>query len=102
MYLPDFVSPADANPRPICLEHPVNGLIGCFSADGRWLLATASDHTHELLEGVYVCLHSDPRVNGLAAGETKRVHSRIYLLPNDTKVLLERYARDFPDSRKSF
>jgi hypothetical protein len=102
VYLPDFVSASDANPRPICLEHPLNGLIGCFSADGRWLLATASDHTHELFEGVYVCLHSDPRVNGLAPGETKRVRSKIYLLPNDPTALLERYRRDFPDSKKSF
>jgi len=102
VYLPDFVLPADSNPRPISLDHPVNGLIGCFSADDRWLLATASDHTHELFEGVYVCLHSDPRVDGLAPGQIKRIRSKIYLLPNDPKALLARYRRDFPDSRKSF
>jgi len=101
-YLPGFVSPADSNPRPICLDHPVNGLIGCFSADGRWLLATASDHTHELFEGVYVCLHSDPRVSGLAPGETKLVRSKIYLLPNDPKALLKRYRRDFAVTKSAF
>ncbi len=102
VYLPAFVSPADSNPRPICLDHPVNGLIGCFSADNRWLLATASDHTHELFEGVYVCLHSDPRLDGLAPGQTKRRRSKIYLLPNNPKLLLERYRRDFPSAGKSF
>jgi hypothetical protein len=96
LYLPEFVSPKDANPRPICLDHPVNGIIGCFSADQRWILATASDHTHELFEGVYVCLHSDPRVNGLASGETKRFRSKIYFVANDPNALLERYHRDFP------
>jgi hypothetical protein len=102
VYLPRSVSAADGNPRPICLDHPENGLIGCFSVDGRWLLATASDRTHELFEGVYVCLHSDPRINGLAAGEVKRSHSKIYLLPNDPQALLARYRRDFPDSGKSW
>jgi hypothetical protein len=102
VYLPGFVSPADANPRPICFDHPINGLVGCFSADDRWLLATASDQTHELLEGVYVCLHSDPRVNGLDPGQKKHFRSMIYLLPNNPKALLERYHRDFPNAGKSF
>lgn len=102
VYLPAFVSPDDANPRPICRDHPVNGLIGCFSADGRWLLATASDRTHELFEGVYVCLHSDPQVNGLAPGEIKRRRSKIYFLPNDPRALLKRYRSDFPEAEKSW
>lgn len=102
VYLPGFVSPADSNPRAICLDRPINGLIGCFSGDSKWLLATASDHTHELFEGVYVCLHSDPRVNGLAPGETKLIRSKIYLLPNDPKALLKRYRRDFVVTKASF
>ena len=97
VYLPDFVREPDANPRPVCLDHPINGLIGCISADRSWLLATASDHTHELFEGVYVCLHSDPRLNGLAPGETKDRKGKIYLLPNNPQKLLERYRRDFPN-----
>jgi hypothetical protein len=101
VYLPEYVASIDANPRPICGDHPVNGLIGCFSADDRWLLATASDYTHELFEGVYVCLHSDPSVNGLAPGQTKHAHSKIYLLPNSPQVLLRRYHRDFPGALKA-
>ena len=99
VYLPASVAPADANPRPICVDHPVNGLMGCFSADGRWLLATASDRTHELFEGVYVCLHSDPQVGGLAPGQTKHVLSKIYLMPNNPAGLLKRYRSDFPRSK---
>jgi hypothetical protein len=102
VYLPPTVRLADGNPRPICLDHPVNGLIGCFSSDNKWLLATASDHTHELFEGVYVCLHSDPRLDGLSPGEAKRRRSKIYLLPNDPEKLLARYRRDFPNSAKSW
>lgn len=93
------VASADANPRPIASLRPSNGLIGCFSADDRWILATASDRTHELFEGVYVCFHSDPAINGLGAGETKRIRQKIYLVPNDAGKLLRRYQSDFPDGR---
>ncbi len=93
------VSEADANPRPIARLRPVNGLIGCISSDSRWILATASDRTHELFEGVYVCLHSDPAIGGLEPGETKRVRQRIYVVPNDPEELLRRYRRDFPEGR---
>jgi hypothetical protein len=73
----------------------VNGLIGCFSADDRWILATASDQTHELFEGVYVCLHSDPHVGGLAPGAKKILRSKIYFVKNDPAELVKRYERDF-------
>ena len=95
VYVPKAISLDDVNPRPISADQPVNGLIGCFSDDDRWLLATASDRTHELFEGVYVCLHSDPHIGGLTPGETKKVRSKLYLLKNDVKALLKRYERDF-------
>ena len=96
VYVPNGINLADVNPRPICLDQPVNGLIGCFSADGKQLLATASGSTHELFEGVYVCLHSDPHVGGLAPGETKEIRAKIYLMENDPQKLLICYRRDFP------
>ncbi|HTL15868.1 MAG TPA: hypothetical protein VL793_01455 [Patescibacteria group bacterium] len=101
VYLPAGVLKADANPRPVCLDQPTNGLIGCFSQDNQWLLATASDRTHELFEGVYVCLHSDPRVSGLKAGETKKVRSKIYFLRNDIPALLRQYKIDFPATEQT-
>jgi hypothetical protein len=96
VYVMPGIANADANPRPICGDRPARGLIGCFSADGKQLLATASDSTHELFEGVYVCLHSDPRVSGLKPSETKTVHAKLYVLPNDVNALLRRYEKDFP------
>jgi hypothetical protein len=101
VYLPPWTAPADANPRPVSPDRLTNGLIGCVSADGRWLLATASDRTHELFEGVYVCLHSDPLIGGLNPGETKRVRQKIYLLPNDPAALVRRYELDFPEATRS-
>lgn len=95
VYVPAGIDLKDVNPRPIAGDQPTNGLIGCFSKDGKRLLATASDRTQELFEGVYVCLHSDPRVGGLKAGETKRVRAKIYLLPNDPALLLRHYQADF-------
>ena len=95
VYLPKNTKPEQANPRPICADRVTNGLIGCISADARQILATGSSATHELFEGVYVCLHSDPYIGGLAPGETKTVTSRLYLLPNDPDLLLKRYQHDF-------
>jgi hypothetical protein len=95
VYLMPGVHTNDANPRPISHDRAANGLIGCFSADGRQLLATASSATHELFEGVYVCLHSDPHVGGLKAGEGRELRAKIYVMTNDVNALLRRYERDF-------
>jgi hypothetical protein len=95
LYVPKGIDLRDINPRPISPDQPVNGLIGCISADGKYLLATASDTTHELFQGVYVCLHSDPHVGGLGAGETKRFRAKLYILKNDPQELLRRYHKDF-------
>ncbi len=75
---------------------PSNGLIGCVSADGRELLASAWEPYQELFQGVYVCLHSDFRIGGLAPGGSKTIRGKIYLMPADIPALLERYRRDFP------
>ncbi len=99
VYLMPGFEARDANPRPLSLDRPTNGLIGCFSADGSQLLATASSRTHELFEGVYVCLHSDPRIDDLRPGEMKSLRAKLYVLTNDVAALLRRYARDFPDAR---
>lgn len=95
VYVPGGINLEDVNPRPISPDQPVNGLIGCVSADDKWLLATSWDRTHELFQGVYVCLHADPHVGGLKAGETKTVRGKLYFLKNDPKQLLKRYERDF-------
>lgn len=100
VFLPPGIRTEDANPRAVARTRVTNGLIGCFSADDRWLLATASDRTFELFEGVYVCLHSDPLIDGLKPGETKRVRQKLYLLPNDPAALLRRYQADFPKSKE--
>ena len=99
VYVPAGIDLDDVNPRPISPEKPINGLIGCFSADETRLLATAWDQTQELFQGVIVCIHNDPRVGGLDPGETKRLRGKLYLLANDPDELLRRYRRDFGDQR---
>jgi hypothetical protein len=96
VYVPKGINLDDVNPRPISPDQPVNGLIGCVSADDRYLLAMAWDQTQELFQGVIVCLHNDPRVGGLKPGETKKLHGKVYFLKNDPEALLKRYKRDFP------
>jgi len=95
VYVPEGINLDDVNPRPISTIKPANGLIGCVSADDKYLLATASSQTHELFQGVIVCLHSDPRVGGLKRGETKTIRQKIYIIKNDPNELLRRYGRDF-------
>jgi hypothetical protein len=95
VYVPEEIDLTSVNPRPISLDRPANGLIGCFSADDKFLLATAWDKTHELFQGVRVCIHGDPHIGGLAPGEKKTVRGKIYILKNDPTELLRRYKRDF-------
>ena len=64
-YIPPGINLADVNPRPISPDQPANGLIGCFSDDNKYIMATAWDRYQELFQGVFVCIHSDPRVGGL-------------------------------------
>jgi hypothetical protein len=95
VYVPPEISLEDVNPRPISTVRPVNALIGCLSADGQYLLASAWSRTQHLFQGVIVCLHNDPHVGGLAAGETKKLHGKFYVMKNDPAELLRRYQQDF-------
>jgi hypothetical protein len=95
VYVPPEIRPEDVNPRPISRDVPLNGLMGCFSADNRFILATAWNKTHELFQGVIVCIHNDPHIGGLKPGETKKLRGKVYILPNDPDALLKRYRRDF-------
>jgi len=96
VYVPAGIPLEDVNPRPISPEKPVNNLIGCYSKDGKTILATAFDHTQELFQGVAVCLHADFRIGGLKPKETKTIRGKLYWLPADIPALLRRYEKDFP------
>lgn len=85
----------DVNPRPLSSLSPSNGLIGCVSADRTKILAMAWEPYQELFQGVVVCLHSDFRIGGLAPGESRTIHGKIYVVENDPEKLLARYHRDF-------
>ncbi|QOV91030.1 hypothetical protein [Humisphaera borealis] len=97
VWCPAHVPRADVNPRPLSPVVPSNGLIGCESGDGKFLFATAWEPYQELFQGVARCLHSDFRIGGLAAGETKVIRGKVYVVPNDEAALLTRYQRDFPE-----
>jgi hypothetical protein len=97
VWAPKNVNRADVNPRPLNALPPDNGLIGCFSADDKTILATAWEPYQELFQGVIVCLHADFRIGGLGPGEEKQIRGKIYVVPNDLKALLARYQRDFPE-----
>src|SRR5207249_12133165 len=97
VYVPPGVSHEDVNPRPISTVTPANGLIGCFSADEKLLLAMAWNQTQELFQGVITCIHSDFRIGGLKPGETKRIRGKLYVVPADVPALVRRHERDFPE-----
>jgi hypothetical protein len=99
VWCPEDVDRNDVNPRPLSALVPSNGLIGCFSADGTMIVATAWQPYQELFQGVIVCLHSDFRIGGLQPGETKTIRGKIYLVKNDVNALVKRYEADFPVRR---
>jgi len=89
---------SDVNPRPLNPHVPSYGLIGCFSGDGKQVLAIAFDPYQELFQGVIQCIHSDFRIGGLQPGETKTIRGKLYLTSSDVPSLVARYERDFPRS----
>jgi hypothetical protein len=95
VYVPAGVPPEDVNPRPISDIRPANDLIGCYSKDGKKILATAWDSTQELFQGVIVCLHNDPRIGGLKPGGSKALKGKVYILENDLEELRRRYRAEF-------
>jgi hypothetical protein len=97
VYCPSHVDRNDVNPRPLSGLVPSNGLMGCFSADERQILAVAWEPYQELFLGVITCIHSDFRIGGLEAGATKQIRGKIYVVDADVPALLKRYQRDFPE-----
>ncbi|MFH1303506.1 MAG: hypothetical protein ABIK07_20805 [Planctomycetota bacterium] len=100
VWCPLNVPRTDVNPRPLSKEVPSNGLIGCYSADDRWIFATAFEPYQELFQGVIRCLHADFRLGGLQPGETKTIRGKIYIVPADMDALVKRYEHDFPEHVK--
>ncbi len=100
VWCPKDVPRTDVNPRPLSELVPSNGLIGCFSKDGKWLYAMAFEPHQELFQGVARCLHSDFRIGEVKPGETKKIRGKIYLMANDPEALVKRYEKDFPKAAK--
>jgi hypothetical protein len=100
VWCPHNVPRSDVNPRPLSPLVPSNGLIGVFSGDEKMMFATAWEPYQELFQGVARCVHSDFRLGGLQAGETKKIRGKIYLLPADVDMLLKRYTADFPEQHE--
>lgn len=97
VYVPQGVDRNDVNPRPLSELVPSSGLCGCFSADGKQVMAVAWEPYQEIFQGVITCLHSDFRIGGLNSGETKNIRGKIYLMPADIDRLVRRYEQDFPE-----
>jgi hypothetical protein len=97
VYCPKNVDRNDVNPRPLSSLVPSNGLCGCFSADEKQIMAVAWEPYQEIFQGVIACIHSDFRVGGLGAGETKKIRGKLYIVPADVEKLVARYEKDFPE-----
>jgi len=97
VWVPKGVPREDANPRPLSPLIPSSGLIGCFSADEKMVLAMAWEPYQELFQGVARCLHSDFRLGGLEPGAVRKIKGRIYIVTNDIPALVKRYQADFPE-----
>lgn len=100
VYCPKHVDRRDVNPRPLSDLVPSNGLIGCFSKDGKMILASAWEPHQELFQGVGICIHSDFRIGGLEPKDTKHIRGKIYIVKADPDALVKRYERDFPEQNR--
>ncbi|MEX0641296.1 MAG: hypothetical protein WD468_01270 [Pirellulales bacterium] len=100
VYAPKHVDRNDVNPRPLSKLVPSSGLCGCFSADGRQMMAIAWEPYQEVFQGVATCLHNDFRVGGLKAGERKTIRGKLYIVPADAEALVRRFERDFPEQSR--
>jgi hypothetical protein len=89
----------DVNPRPLSSIVPTSGLCGCFSGDEKQIMAVAWEPYQEIFQGVISCIHSDFRIGGLAPGDTRKIHGKIYIVPADVPALVKRYEEDFPVSK---
>ncbi|MCA9070885.1 MAG: hypothetical protein KDA84_18275 [Planctomycetaceae bacterium] len=101
VYVPKGINRDDVNPRPLSSLVPSNGLTGAFSKDEKWIVATAWEPYQEIFQGVITCMHSDFRIGGLKAGETKTIRGKLYLVPADVDSLTKRYEKDFPEHVKT-
>jgi len=97
VYCPRNVDRNDVNPRPLSKLVPSSGLCGCYSADEKQIMAVAWEPYQEIFQGVITCIHSDFRLGGLAAGETKQIRGKLYIVPGDVPKLVSRYEQDFPE-----
>jgi hypothetical protein len=82
-WCPKDVPRTDVNPRPLSTLVPDNGLIGCFSRDGKWLFAVVFEPTQELFQGVAQCLHNDFRIGQVPPGQSWKIRGRIWIIPAD-------------------
>jgi hypothetical protein len=101
VWCPKHVDRNDVNPRPLSSIVPSNGLIGVFSSDEKSIAATAWEPYQELFQGVITCVHSDFRIGGLKAGETKKIRGKIYVVEAEPDALVKRYEKDFPEHVKA-
>ncbi len=72
-------------------------LMGIVSHDGKYLFANAGDASVYELQNMWrSCLHVDPQWNPFESDVSKRtIHTKIYVMKNDKKLLLKRYMKDF-------
>jgi hypothetical protein len=99
VYVPKGVNRNDVNPRPLSKLVPSSGLTGCYSADEKLMLGIAWEPYQEIFQGVIACMHSDFRIGGLKAGQTKKIHGKMYIVPADAEKLRKRYEKDFPEQK---
>lgn len=97
VYCPKHVDRNDVNPRPLSPLVPSNGLCGCFSKDGKQIMAMAWEPYQEIFQGIITCIHNDFRLGGLKPGETKTIRGKIYFVKADVPALVKRFERDFPE-----
>ena len=72
-------------------------LIATVSADGRRVIAVASDNSYKIMTNAQIpCIHADPFLGECAAGDTVSVKTKVYFIEGPLADVLPLFARDFP------
>ncbi|MFN0195778.1 MAG: hypothetical protein ACKVT0_03485 [Planctomycetaceae bacterium] len=76
-------------------------VMGIVSRDKKYLTAIANDTSDLMTQAWQECLHNNPKWSPAdAPPEEQRWRVKIYIMPNDPDLLLERVGYDFPEALK--
>ncbi|MEK7396604.1 MAG: hypothetical protein AAB116_06670 [Candidatus Poribacteria bacterium] len=81
----------------------ITTIIGAISRDEKYLTAIANDSATSMCQAWHDCMHNNPQwLPENNSTEERRWRLKIYAMENDSKTLLSRVAKDFPNVKHAY